>query len=280
MDVGKKEEKGGEESKMEIKLLEKNQEAKKLSFILKKTNVTFANLLRRYAIEKVPTMAIENVEIKDNSSVLYDEIIAHRLGLIPLTTDIKSYFLINKCKCKGKGCNRCTLKLTLKAEGPGVVYASDIKSKDPKVKPVYPKTQIVKLLKDQKIELLATAVLGQGKDHVKFSPGLVYYKFRPEVKINKNPKNAEEVAQSCPVDIFDAKNNNLTINKDNVMKCHFCNQCIEIADPNNSIDIEKSSDIIFNVESWGQLSCKETILIAIDEYNKDLDEFEKLLKKS
>lgn len=265
---------------MEIKLLEKNQEAKKISFILKKTNVIFANLLRRYAIEKVPTMAIEDVELKDNSSVLYDEIIAHRLGLIPLTTDIKSYFLINKCKCKGKGCNRCTLKLTLKAEGPGVVYASDIKSRDPKVKPVYPKTQIVKLLKDQKIELLATAVLGQGNDHVKFSPGLAYYKFRPEIKINKNPKNAEEVAQSCPVDVFDAKNNNLTINKDNIMKCHFCNQCVETAEPNNSIDIEKSSDIIFNFESWGQLSCKETILTALDEYNKDLDEFEKLLKKS
>ncbi len=265
---------------MEIKLLEKNEEAKKFSFILKKTNTTFANLLRRYIVEKVPTMAIEDVEFKENTSVLYDEIIAHRLGLIPLTTDLKSYYLINKCKCKGKGCNRCTLKLTLKAEGPGIIYASNIKTKDPKVKPVYPKMPIVKLLKGQKIELLATAVLGQGHDHIKFSPGFAYYKLKPEVKIIKNPKNAEEIAKNCPINVFNSKNNTLTINKDNVMKCHFCNQCIEIADPHNSVKVEKSPDIIFYVESWGQLSCKEAVLTALDEYNKNLEEFEKLLKKS
>lgn len=265
---------------MEIKLLEKNEEAKKISFILKKTNTTFANLLRRYIIEKVPTMAIEDVEFKENTSVLYDEIIAHRLGLIPLTTDLKSYYLINKCKCKGKGCNRCTLKLTLKAEGPGIAYTSEIKSRDPKVKPVYPKMPIVKLLKGQKVELLATAVLGKGNDHIKFSSGFAYYRFRPEVKVIKNPKNAEEIAKSCPINVFNSKNNTLTINKDNEMKCYFCNQCIEIADPHNSVKVEKSPDIIFYVEGWGQLKCKVMVLTALDEYNNDLEEFEKLLKKS
>ena len=64
------------------------------------------------------------------------------------------------------------------------------------------------------------------------------------------------------------------------MKCHFCNQCIEIADPHNSVKVEKSPDIIFHVESWGQLSCKGAVLTALDEYNNDLEEFEKLLKKS
>ena len=187
-------------------------------------------------------------EFKENSSVLYDEMIAHRLGLIPLTTDLKSYFQINKCKCDGKGCNRCTLKLTLKAEGPGNVYASEIKSKDPKVKPAYPKILLAKLLKDQKIELLATAVLGQGNDHVKFSPGFAHYKFKPEINIAKNVNNPEEVAKSCPINVFDLKNNNLSINRDNMMECHLCNQCVEIANPQGSIQIEKNQDLIFNVE--------------------------------
>ena len=176
---------------MELRVLDKNDEQMKISFVLKGANATFANLLRRYIIEKVPTMAMEDIEIKDNSSALYDEVIAHRLGLIPLSTDLKSYVPIYKCKCDGEGCNRCTLKLTLKAEGPGIVNASEIKSKDPKVKPVFPKMPIVKLLKDQKIELVATAVLGQGNDHVKFSPGFSYYKFKPEITIVKNSTNAE-----------------------------------------------------------------------------------------
>ena len=263
---------------MEIKLLDNKSEEKKMSFMIKGSNATFANLIRRYIIEKVHTMAIEEIEFKDNSSALYDEVVAHRLGLIPLSTDLKSYFPIKNCKCDGKGCNRCTLKLTLKAEGPGIVKASEIKSKDPKVKPVFGDMPVVKLLKDQKIELLATAVLGQGTDHVKFSPGLSYYQFKPSVVIEKNPSNAQAVADSCSVNVFDVKDGKLSINKDHEMKCHLCNQCMEVADPNGSVKITKGSDIIFNIESWGQLGCKEMVLTALEEYNKDLDAFEKLLK--
>jgi DNA-directed RNA polymerase subunit D len=277
VDAGRKAEKEeGGSNKMDIRLLEKNDDQKKMSFILKGTNANFANLLRRYIVERVYTMAIEDIELNDNSSILYDEIVAHRLGLITLTTDLKSYFPINKCKCDGKGCNRCTLKLTLKEEGPGIVYASSIKSKDPKVKPVFGKTPIVKLLKDQKIELIATAVLGQGCDHAKFSPGFAFYKFKPDIKIIKNPQNSEEIAKSCPVDVFDFKDNTISVNKDNLMKCHLCNQCVEIAD--GAVEIEGNQDIIFNVESWGQLDCREMVLSALDEFSNDLDEFEKLLK--
>jgi len=270
-------EEGG--SKMDIRLLDSDKENGKMSFILKGTNTTFANLLRRYIIEKVPTMAIETVEFNENTSALFDEIVAHRLGLVPLSTDLKSYEMISKCKCKGEGCNRCTLKLTLKAEGPGTVYASEIKSKDPKVKPVYGKMPIVKLLKDQQVELIATAVLGQGNDHTKFSPGLAYYKLKPEVKIEKSVKNADQVAKSCPVNVFTSKGGNLTVDKDNMMKCHLCNQCVEIVDPQGAILIEQGPDIVFNVESWGQLTCKEMVIAALDQYNTDLEEFEKLLKK-
>jgi DNA-directed RNA polymerase subunit D len=263
---------------MEIELLNNNSEEKKMSFMIKGSNTTFANLVRRYIIEKVPTMAIEEIEFKDNSSALYDEVVAHRLGLIPLSTDLKSYFPIKTCKCGGEGCNRCTLKLTLKSEGPGIVTASEIKSKDPKVKPVFGDMPIAKLLKDQKIELVATAVLGQGNDHVKFSPGLSYYQFKPSIVIEKNPSNAQAVADSCSVKVFDVKDDKLSINKDNELKCHLCNQCAEVAEPNGSVKVTKDSDIIFNVESWGQLDCKEMVLTALEEYNNDLNEFEKLLK--
>jgi DNA-directed RNA polymerase subunit D len=275
----RKEEKEGEESKMEVKLIESKKDDGKMSFLLKGSNTTFANLLRRYIVEKVPTMAIETVEFTENTSALYDEVFAHRLGLIPLSTDLKSYEMISKCKCGGEGCNRCTLKLTLKSEGPGIVYASEIKSKDPKVKPVFGKMIVAKLLKDQQVELLATAVLGQGNDHTKFSPGLAYYKLKPNVTLEKNVKNAEEVSAKCPVLIFNAKNNNLSVNKDKINDCLLCNQCVEIADPSDAVKVEQGPDIIFYVESWGQLSCKEMVLAALDEYNNDLNDIEELLKK-
>lgn len=264
---------------MEIRLLEQDKENRKLSFVMKGSNTIFANLLRRYIVEKVPTMAMEDIEFKENTCLLYDEILAHRLGLVPLTTDLKSYNMISKCKCDGKGCNRCTLKLTLKADKPGYVYASSIKSRDPKVKPVYAHMPVAKLLKDQKIEFVATAVLGQGCDHTKFSPGSAYYKLKPSVEVLKNCENSEEVVKNCPLDIFELKNNKLTINKDNLMKCHICNACVDICKPNDCIKITNGPDIIFYIESWGQLNCKEIAVTAMDMFKQDLDEFESLIKK-
>ncbi len=167
---------------MNIQILEKSEN--KVSFILAGTTFPFANALRRIMVEEVPTMAIEEVEFRSNTSILYDEIVAHRLGLLPLKTDLKSYYLPEKCKCKGAGCARCQLKMTLKSKE-GIVHASEIKSKDPKIKPVYPNTPIVKLLKGQKIELEATASLGKGKDHAKFSPGLIFYKYKPDIEVGK-----------------------------------------------------------------------------------------------
>ena len=143
---------------MEVKLLSKDKEKEKISFILKNSNYGFANAIRRAILEEVPTMAIENVEVKDNSSAFYDEIIAHRLGLIPLKTDLKSYTLPAICSCKKKGCAKCQLKMILSIKGPCTVYAGDIKSKDPKINPVYPKMPIVKLIKGQKLDLEMTAV--------------------------------------------------------------------------------------------------------------------------
>lgn len=265
---------------MEIRLLENDKKNFKLSFIIKDSTSAIVNAARRNAISKVPTMAIEDAEFRKNSSVLYDEIIAHRLGLIPLKTDLRSYTLPSKCKCEGKGCGHCQLKLTLKAKGPAVVYASDIKSKDPKVVPVYTEMPIVKLTKGQELELEATAVLGSGEDHIKWSPGLVYYKNKPIVEIMKECENKEEVFKACPLRIFELKDGKLTINKDNLLKCHLCEACIDICKPKGAIKLEKSDDFIFYVESWGQLSAKEIVERSLDSFDEQLDDFIETLKKA
>jgi DNA-directed RNA polymerase subunit D len=279
VDAGKKEEKGGGEYKMEIKLLDSDKKTGKVSFLLKDATPSFANALRRNIVDSVPTMAIEDVELSKNSSILYDEIVAHRLGLLVLKTDLKTYNLLSKCKCKGEGCARCSVKMTLSAKGAGYVYASQIKSKDSKIKPVFPKTIIVKLIKGQEIEFTATAILGQGKDHVKWSPGLVWYKYKPIIDIDTAKcTNAQECADVCPVNAFDVKNNKLVINKDNELKCHLCGACAEIA-ANKSIRIgADEKNYIFYVEPWGQLTAKEMVVKAAEILQEQAEEFEEKLK--
>ena len=263
--------------KMEIRLLENKKDENKISFILKDSNASYANALRRIMMEEVPVMAIEDVEITKNSSILYDEIIAHRLGLLPLTTDLKSYNLPENCKCEGKGCARCQVKLTLQAsKGSGMVYASEIKSKDSAIKPAHPKMPIVKLLKSQQLELEATAVLGKGKVHSKWSPCLVYYKKKPVVEIG-NVKNPEEVVDKTHGNIFEIKNGKLEVIKENLFKYDLAGVAEEVS--NGEIKVTYVDDYIFNIESWGQLSCKEIVTKAVEIFNEQLDEFAEKIKE-
>ena len=264
---------------MDISLINYDKKTEQCSFLLKGSNPVEANTLRRAIIDAVPTMAIDIVEFRKNSSALYDEMVAHRLGLCPLTTDLKSYIPPEKSKVDDPYEDpRCTVKLTLSAKGPGYVYASDIKSKDSKVKPVFDKMPIAKLLKGQDIELEATAILGYGKQHAKWSPGIAYYTYRPSVEIVKTVENAEEVAKICP-DVFEIKNGKLFVNKDNLLTSQSYSQAVDRAKPEGSITLSESdTEFIFQVESWGQLSCKEMLLKAVDNFDEQLDAFVGALK--
>jgi DNA-directed RNA polymerase subunit D len=264
---------------MEIRALENDNEKGKMSFLIKDSNHIFANTLRRIMIDEVPTMAIEDIEFSKNSSILYDEMIGHRLGLMPLKTDLKSYNLPEKCKCEGKGCGRCQLKIVLKAtKGSGTVYASEIKSKDPAVKPVYGNAPLVKLLKGQTLELEAQAVLGIGKAHVKWSPCHAYYKSKPVIEITGEVKNPEAVIEADHNNIFEMKDKKLVLNKDKVLECDLS---INFSEIDKNVKVTSSeTDFVFYVESFGQLSCKEIVTTAVDIFDEQLNEFADKLNKA
>ena len=265
---------------IEIRLLEQDKEKNQVSFVLMDSTPSFANIIRRTTIEEVPVMAIEEVEFRKNNSILYDEMIAHRLGLLPLSTDLKSYNLPSECKCEGKGCARCQLKLTLKSKGPCMVYASDIHTRDAEIRPVYTKTPIVKLLKNQSLEIEATAVLGQGKEHVKWSPGHIYYKNKPSIEIDlKACDGCGKCVEQCPTKTMEIKENKAVVSKDHLLDCHLCNACVE-ACPKKSITLTKTNDFIFYVESWGQLDCKKILLEASKLFDDKLDLFLQKLKEA
>lgn len=136
----------------------------------------FAGELRRIMVSEVPTMAIEWVDFHANDSVLWDEIVAHRLGLIPLTFDPKFFNFKDECQCEGKGCTRCQVAFALKKTGPCMVYSGDLKTTDDRVKPVFDKIPIVELMEGQELELEAFAELGLGKNHAKWQAAVVGYK--------------------------------------------------------------------------------------------------------
>ena len=80
------------------------------------TDVYFLNSLRRVLVAELPKLAIDDVIIYDNTSPLFDEIIAHRLGMIPIPTDLRLLNYRDECTCKGKGCPSCTVRYTLSKE--------------------------------------------------------------------------------------------------------------------------------------------------------------------
>jgi DNA-directed RNA polymerase subunit D len=257
---------------MDIEMLEKKGD--KLSFSLKGADPSFTNALRRIAIDEVPTMAIEEVEFTKNSSVMYDEMIAHRLGLLPLKTDLKSYNLPEKCTCKGAGCAQCQLKLELASKKAGIVYAAEIKSKDPKVVPLHPKTPVLKLIKGQDVELTATAILGKGKEHAKWSPGIITYMQKPTIKINNKSEKFSQYKENYPPQVFD-KNGQIKeelINTPNLTDAvdGVCDEIVKVE--------YKDDEFIFFVESWGQLSPKEIMQKAAEILTEKTEEFTEKIK--
>ena len=128
--------------------------------------VSFVNAIRRAIITDVPSMAIEDVNILKNNSAFYDEVLALRLGLIPVKAKPETYE--NKDNHK--------VAFILKGEGPITLYTKDIQSMDPEIVPAFMDIPLVKLEKGQEVEIEAWAVEGTGKTHVKWQPGHAFYK--------------------------------------------------------------------------------------------------------
>lgn len=240
-----------------IKLLNKSD--KEVKFILDKVTPEMANELRRAVSFEVPVLAIEDVYFKKNSSALYDEIVAHRLGLVPLK-GAKAYTLPDKCKCKGKGCARCQTKIKLKVAGPAVVTAGDMKFKDPSIKAVHPEMPIVNLLEGQELEFDATACFGIGDEHTKWSAGLAFYQRYPSISVSqKDLKNPNTAIEYCPRNVFETSGSRLVVK--NLEKCNLCMACSDKT--NKAVKITGDENkFIFTIESWGQRSPKDLLTEA------------------
>ncbi|MFW6378424.1 MAG: DNA-directed RNA polymerase subunit D [Nanoarchaeota archaeon] len=257
---------------MKLSVQEKSDE--KLKFTLQGVSAAYANTLRRLMLGEVPTMAIEDVSFTHNDSILYDEILAHRLGLVVWNTDLDSYNMTSACPCKGAGCPQCQLKVTLSVTGPKTVYAKDLKSADPNVRPVHPDTLLVKINEGQELEFEAIATLGTGKEHSKWDPGLIWYYHEPNIKVNNNHKDFDAFKDKYPPHVFDETGK---IDKKRISTPQLIDAVTGVNDEIVNVKLDTDS-FVFVVESFGALPAHEIVTRALGVFDAQIEEFAKLIK--
>jgi DNA-directed RNA polymerase subunit D len=244
---------------MKLEMLElKDRKAK---FVLSEVTPAFANSLRRAMISDVPKMAIDYVDIYDNTSVLFDEMLSLRLGLIPLKTNADMYQFQQECECKGAGCALCQVSLTLSAEGPCVVHSRDLKSSDPETMPVDQNIPIVELKAGQKVVLTAVARLGTAKEHAKYQPvSASGYKNLPVISVSEKCDLCKACVDACPRGVFKVEKGKLVVG--DAFKCSLCKLCTEACDT-GAIDVgTQDTTFIFTVETDGSYNAHDIILNA------------------
>ncbi len=150
-----------------------SQDDQKIAVKLKGVPLQYANALRRVCLNGVPVFAVDTVDIIENSSVLPDEGLAHRLGLIPLTTDLSRFNEPSKCECGSEtGCSNCRVMLVLDSGDSDVtrtLLSNELSSEDDSIKPISDKIPIVQLAPGQRIKLECYARLGRGTEHAKWN---------------------------------------------------------------------------------------------------------------
>jgi len=264
---------------MEIKIVEKNDFSARM--IVDGVDTAFMNSLRRIMLVEVPSMAIDEVVVIENSSMLHDEILAHRMGLIPLKTDLDSYNLPAECPCKSElGCNLCRVSLTLDVQAKDVaktVYSGDLTPENPNIVPASDKVPIVKLAPDQRIRLEAYARLGKGEKHAKWQPvSVCAYKQFPKVKIDeKLCDSCGKCVDVCPKRVLTVIESGKKIELRNVIDCTVCKDCVD-ACPMNPPAVEVSWDkdvFVLDVESTGALPVERIVFEALKTLDKKAESF-------
>lgn len=255
---------------MNIEIREQDDE--RAVFIVEGVDDTFINTIRRICLVEIPTLAIEDVNIYKNDAKMFDEVLAHRLGLIPLVTDLESYIMPSECDCDSH-CSRCSVSFLLKEKGPKIVYSKDLKSDDPAIKPVYDTIPIVRLREGEEVELEAIAELGLGSEHAKWQATTTCgYKYYPKIEIdNDKLSDLEEYVDECPRNVLKIEDDKLVA--DNIENCSTCRTCQRLSQKDDDaivVDFEEGK-YIFKIETDGSLKPLEVLTIACDILSEKAD---------
>lgn len=270
----------------------------RICFILRNTDVSIANALRRIMLSEVPTLAIELVTVHENTSVLHDEFIAHRLGLLPIDSrNIKNFNYKEDCNCSDK-CRQCSVEYQL-----NVICKDDVEMSithhdivgvdgDPNSPMPMPREEdlgqpglavddkilIAKLRRGQCIRMEMTANKGIGKLHAKFNPcATAVFQYEPEISIAQDileqvpPAVQVQIAKSCPRQVFMCESDAFTPHTVQIAEpasCIYCGDCITFAKEKGFRGLIKvgrrQGSYRFFVDSTGSLPAEQIVSLALE----------------
>lgn len=276
---------------MDIEIIEMAE--RKAKFILKNSSPAMANALRRTLLSDLPKMAIDKVEFhlgpimcddREYESVtpLFDEIIAHRLGMVPVPTDLNLFSPQSECVCHGEGCPNCTIMYSLNKIGPCTVLSGDLVplgNPDLRVKDEF--IPIVELTDGQAVLIYAHAVMGTAKTHVKWQVcNGVGYKYMPIIDVDPAMADNEEVvlcAELCPKKVFAVDDGKLVVK--NPLDCSLCHECTDHVSEMGGITVKGDDcNFVFKFETDGSLTAEQALNKAVEILSQEALEFKDQLE--
>eukprot|EP00088_Acartia_fossae_P014083 TRINITY_DN17504_c0_g1_i4.p1 TRINITY_DN17504_c0_g1~~TRINITY_DN17504_c0_g1_i4.p1 ORF type:complete len:336 (-),score=74.90 TRINITY_DN17504_c0_g1_i4:55-1062(-) len=280
-----------QENELKVEIVKIEDDGMFLEFDMIGYDPSVANAVRRLLLSDVPTMAIEKVHIYQNTSIMQDEVLAHRMGLIPLKADPRLF----KWKEEGtedEGTEDDTLQFSLqvrckhnpdKSSGDpyldNKVFTKHLKwipkgsQKDKLINPgpVEDDILINKLRPGHEMDMKLFAVKGVGRDHAKFSPvATAFYRLHPEIRINRDvfDENAIRLVKCFTPGVMQLEPTEDGRKKAKVLDARndMCSRNVfRHEDLKDAVTLEKRKDhFIFNVESTGAIKSTELVPMAID----------------
>jgi DNA-directed RNA polymerase subunit D len=237
----------------EVEFIERGD--RETRFLVRGLTPAFANGIRRAMVADVPTLSIDTVRFVENSSVMFDEMIALRLGLVPLTTPLDDYEVGEE------------VTLAMDVQGPATAYSGDLESSDNLVQPADEHIPIIELKEGQRLEFETDAVLDTGKDHAKHQGGVaVGYRHLQRVEV---VGDADEFAESEPNilrGVIETDDGELvpTSEFDHDLTKRYPDEEITVTDVPNAF--------VFHVESDGSVPADELVLRAVESIGLRADE--------
>lgn len=295
------------EKSLSVKIMSRTE--REMEFDMIGYDPSIVNALRRLLLSDVPSMAIEKVHLYQNTSIMQDEVLAHRLGLIPLKADPRRFAWRSqerdKERKKGKeenddaGTEADTLeyRMQVKCKSTGdpsqpftddLVFTShfqwvprgDQASWAGEVAPTEPDILVNKLRPGHEMELTMFAVKGVGRDHAKFSPvATAFYRLLPSINLLR-PVRGEAAArlQKCfspGVIGLRAGGDGQQVAVVEDARLDACSRNVyRYEDLKQAVALDKVKDhFIFTVESVGALLPGELVGMAFDVLLEKCDHF-------
>jgi DNA-directed RNA polymerase subunit D len=234
-----------------------------LTLHLKGVSTPFVNALRRAVISDLPAFAIDEVDFYENNSPLFNEYLANRIGLVPLTFDENAADDV-----------KITFQLNVEStDETRTVYSSELVSTDPAIRVFAERIPLIKLGKNQKLRLEATAITGTAKKHAKFQSALASSGGLPEFK---KPVKCVKCSHSVKVTEEKILAENITLSS--AIKCDSCGAFTEVSSEDALNVTAKEGEFVFFIESFNNIPSRKQLERAISVMQGKLKELEQELK--